>query len=71
MGVVGDTINMTSRLHREAKTGEIVVSNTFFQQLNPEAQAGFDELGGLEAKNLGTLRAWKANPAKLRRPGAL
>lgn len=70
IGVVGDAINMTSRLHRDTKTGEIVVSNTFFQQLDPQVQAGFDELGLLEARNLGTIRAWKVNLAKLRRPGA-
>jgi class 3 adenylate cyclase len=68
--VVGDPINMTSRLQRETKTGEIVVTNTFFQQLDPELQTGFDELGLVEAKNLGTIRAWKVNPAKVRRPGA-
>jgi adenylate cyclase len=70
MGVVGEAINMTARLHRGTKTGEIVVTNTFFQQLEPEVQAGFDELGLFEAKNLGTIRAWQANLGKLRRPGA-
>ena len=67
--VVGQAINMTARLHRGTKIGEIVVTNTFFQQLDPEMQAGFDELGLVEAKNIGTIRAWQANLSKLRRPG--
>ena len=69
MGAIGDPINMTARLHRDTKTSEIVVSNTFYQQLDLDLQAGFDELDQFEARNVGTIRAWKANLERLRNQG--
>jgi len=62
MGAIGDYINMTARLDAAAGSGEIVVSNTFFQQLRLAQQAGFHELEPLEARNVGRIRAWKLTP---------
>ena len=69
MGAIGDPINMTARLHRDTKTSEIVVSNSFYQQLDLDSQAGFDELDQFEARNVGTIRAWKASLERLRNQG--
>jgi len=59
IGVVGDAVNMAARLLAQAETDEIVVSNTFFQTLPGRAQAAFQELEPLEAKNIGLIKAWK------------
>jgi adenylate cyclase len=59
IGVVGDAVNMAARLLAQAETDEIVVSNTFFQTLPGRAQARFEELEPLEAKNIGLIKAWK------------
>jgi class 3 adenylate cyclase len=69
MGAVGDPINLAARLNQASNAGDIVASNTYFQQLDPELQANFDELGAVEAKNIGRVRAWRVNPQKLHRPG--
>jgi class 3 adenylate cyclase len=59
MGVVGDSMNMTARLVNSAGSGEIVVSNTFYQKLDEVWQRSFQELEAVEAKNVGLIRAWK------------
>ena len=59
MGAVGDPINMAARLNTCAGSGEIVVSNTFYQKLDTSDQIGFDELAAVEARNIGKIRAWK------------
>jgi class 3 adenylate cyclase len=59
VGVVGDAANLASRLLSESTTNEIVVSNTYFQNLSDRDQAMFQEMEPLEAKNVGLIKAWK------------
>jgi len=59
MGGVGDSINVAARLMATAKSGEIVVSNLFYQQLSDEAQASFQETEPIEARNVGRIKAWR------------
>ncbi len=66
MGAVGDPVNTTARLHRETKTSEVLISNSLYHLLDPEMEANFEEVGLLEAKNVGTLRAWKMNLERAR-----
>jgi adenylate cyclase len=61
LGAVGDVINMAARLVAHAGPGEILVSNTFFQGLGQSSQATFREYQTVDAKNMGTIQAWKAN----------
>ena len=62
MGAIGDCINMTARLDAAGGSGEVVVSNTLFQQLPLARQRAFEELEPLEARNVGRIRAWKLTP---------
>lgn len=57
-GLVGDCINMASRLMDEAKEGEIIVSNVFYQSLPPESQSRFTTTHPVEAKNVGRIKSW-------------
>jgi class 3 adenylate cyclase len=59
VGIVGDAVNLASRLLAQAATNEIVVSNTYFQTLPDCDQSGFQEMEPLEAKNVGLIKAWK------------
>lgn len=59
MGVVGDTINLASRLMSVAGPSEIVVSNNFYHELREEDQEPFKDIEPVEAKNMGRIRAWK------------
>ena len=58
MGAIGDTMNVAARLQSAAGPGEIVVANTFFQQLHDRAQAQFVALEPIEARNVGLINAW-------------
>jgi adenylate cyclase len=70
MGAVGDPINMTARLQRDTRTSEVMITNTLYHQLDPETESNFDEVGLVEAKNIGTLRAWRMNLEKARQAAA-
>ena len=59
IGFIGDALNMSARLMDEAKPGEIVVSNAFYQALDEDVQAEFVENRPIVAKNVGTLRSWR------------
>jgi class 3 adenylate cyclase len=59
IGFIGDALNMTARLMVEARPGEIVASNTFFQALDEDIQAEFTENQPIDAKNVGILRSWR------------
>jgi class 3 adenylate cyclase len=61
MGAIGDTINVAARLTASAGPSEIVVSNSFYYELDEEGQAGFQETEPLEARNVGRIKAWKLN----------
>lgn len=63
-GVVGDGINLGCRLMGVAGADEIVVSNAFYRQLPESAQSAFSELPDLDAKNVGSIRAWSTRRAR-------
>ncbi|HLY37867.1 MAG TPA: adenylate/guanylate cyclase domain-containing protein [Candidatus Binatia bacterium] len=67
MGAIGDCINIAARLDTTAGPSEIVVSNTFYQRLGLPLRAGFEELGPVEAKNVGSIQAWKLSLPALAR----
>jgi adenylate cyclase len=59
LGGIGEVINLSARLLAHAGPGEIVASNTYYQALSPSYQASFQECEPIEAKNMGTIQAWK------------
>jgi class 3 adenylate cyclase len=59
MGVIGDAINMAARLTHTAGPSEVVVSNTFFHELDELSQAGFEEIAPVEAHNVGLIKCWR------------
>ncbi len=65
LGAIGDSINLAARLMTTAGSGELVVSNIFYNQLSPASQAGFQSIPPVEAKNMGRIKAWKqSSPAE-------
>jgi hypothetical protein len=42
----------------EAKEGEIIVSNVFYQNLGPDSQQRFEASTSVEAKNVGRIKSW-------------
>jgi class 3 adenylate cyclase len=62
VGVVGDAINLAGRLCGVAQTHEIVVSNSLYRRLSDRSRDGFLPMEPVEAKNLGSVRAWKLAP---------
>ena len=65
LGALGECINMASRLMSAAKCSEIVVSNSFYRELDETRQEQFVELEPIEARNLGLIKAWKASCCEL------
>ncbi len=59
MGAIGDCINMSARLCGVAGPSEVVVSNTFYQQLERKAQARCVPIQPVDAHNVGRIQAWK------------
>jgi class 3 adenylate cyclase len=58
-GLVADSVNMAARLSSAARPGEMVVSNALFQGLHHSTKHPFTPMEPIEAKNVGTLQAWK------------
>jgi class 3 adenylate cyclase len=61
LAVIGDCMNLASRLTAAAGQNEIVVSNVLRYALQAEP-LGFTELEPVEAKNIGMVRAWQLLP---------
>jgi len=59
IGAIGDCINVAARLMSAAGPSEIVASNTFIQSLDVGARSRFEELEPIEAKSVGSIKAWK------------
>lgn len=57
-GVLGDGINLGSRLMNIAGPDQLVVSNSFYRQLPEAKQPLFDPMPDLDVKNVGSIRAW-------------
>jgi adenylate cyclase len=60
MGGIGDAINVAARLMSAAGPNEIVVSNSFYHELDEEAQGAFQETEPVEARNVGRIKAWRS-----------
>lgn len=63
-GAIGDCINVAARLMASAGPSEIMVSNSFHQQLPEDAQGDFREVDPVEARNVGRIKAWKLNGSR-------
>jgi len=61
VGAVGDCINVAARLMASAKSGEVVVSNSFIQHLDGSVHSRFQEIEPVDGKNVGRIKAWKLN----------
>jgi adenylate cyclase len=61
MGGIGDAINVAARLMSVAGPNEIVVSNSFYNELDEEAQGAFLETEPVEARNVGRIKAWRSS----------
>lgn len=59
IGAVSDSVNMAARILNYANSDEIAVSNTYYQGLDETTQADFEELEGIDARNIGKINAWK------------
>jgi class 3 adenylate cyclase len=59
LSAVSDGINMAARLLACAGPSEIVVSNAFYQELEPNSQEGFRHIDPVDARNMGRINAWK------------
>jgi len=59
MGIIGEAINLAARLQAAAQPHEIVMSNTFYNQLDSESQTGLIEMEPMEARNVGYIKAWR------------
>jgi len=60
--IYGDGVNIAARLETIAEPGEICVSGTVFDQVDGKLDAGFEDLGLKEVKNI-------ANPVRVYRVG--
>ncbi len=59
LGAVSDALNMAARLKDQAVSGEVVVSNSYYQRLPESSKEEFEALEAIEAKNMGKINAWK------------
>jgi class 3 adenylate cyclase len=59
VGAIGDALHVAGKLLGNAAPSEIAVSNSFYQGLDEEAQAAFEETEPVEASNVGRIKAWK------------
>lgn len=59
VGAVADCINVAARLMAAAGPCEIAASNSFVQSLREDLRAAFREVEPVEARNVGTINAWK------------
>jgi class 3 adenylate cyclase len=65
VGFIGEALNLASRLMGEAKADEIITTNTFYSSLESEHRNLFEEVGAIEAKNVGRIQGWRTTHARL------
>jgi len=65
VGFIGEALNLAARLMGEAKSGEIFATNTYYSALDPEHHTLFEEVGPIEAKNVGRIQGWRTTHATL------
>ena len=56
---IADAINVAARLMNMAAAGEILVANSFYQQLSPPQRPAFVPVAPQDARNVGRLRAYR------------
>lgn len=56
---IADAINVAARLMNMAGPGEILVANSFYQQLSPPQRPAFVPVAPQDARNVGRLRAFR------------
>jgi class 3 adenylate cyclase len=59
IGAIGDCINVAARLMDLAGPGEIAVTNSLHQKLDPASQSPFKEVPAVDLHNVGRIKAWK------------
>ena len=65
VGFIGEPLNLAARLMAVAGSGEIMATNTFYTSLEPDQRQLFDEVGPIEAKNVGRIQGWRTTHAAL------
>ena len=65
VGFIGEPLNLAARLMGEAKSSEIMATNTFYSSLDGDARGLFEEVGAIEAKNVGRIQGWRTTYAAL------
>ena len=65
VGFIGEPLNLAARLMGEAKADEIIATNTFYSALDADARGLFEEVGAIEAKNVGRIQGWRTTHATL------
>ncbi len=61
---IADVINVAARLMNMAGPGEILVANSYYQQLSTAARAPLQPIAPQDARNVGRLRAWRLPAAE-------
>ena len=65
VGFIGEPLNLAARLMGEARSSEIIATNTFYSALDGELRTLFEEVGAIEAKNVGRIQGWRTTYATL------
>ncbi|HEU5195609.1 MAG TPA: adenylate/guanylate cyclase domain-containing protein [Methylomirabilota bacterium] len=65
VGFIGEPLNLAARLMGQAQSSEIIATNTFYSALDGERRGLFDEVGAIEAKNVGRIQGWRTTYATL------
>jgi adenylate cyclase len=72
VGFIGEPLNLAARLMGEAKSGEIVATNTFYMRLDAAHRELFEEVPPIDAKNVGMIQGWRTTHRALEAaPGRL
>lgn len=62
MSAIGDPISVASNLMAASAPSEIIVSNSFYHQLDEHEQDMFEEAAPVAARHLGRMKCWKYRP---------
>jgi len=65
VGFIGEPLNLAARLMGEAKADEIIATNTYYSALESDQRSLFEEVGAIEAKNVGRIQGWRTTHARL------
>jgi class 3 adenylate cyclase len=65
LGFIGEPLNLASRLMGEARSSEIMTTNTYYSELDADKRQLFEEVGAIEAKNVGRIQGWRTTHTAL------